>query len=146
MASHLKDIINTVLGANTSWQLKLLSQWNTIVGTMQTNVQLLRIQEDTLVLGVPDACWMQELYLLSPLLIKTINSHLDQPRIKQIRFKAVGITKPKKEIVYEKQQEVPKNIPLVLNQREKEVLAAIGDQELRNSLQRLLQRCKIYPS
>ncbi|BDC34924.1 hypothetical protein Noda2021_08820 [Candidatus Dependentiae bacterium Noda2021] len=79
MTTPIKNILNTLFDNNNTWQLRLLANWDDIIGHMQTKVQLLKILDDTLILGVVDACWMQELFLLSNLLIKTINQNLDQP-------------------------------------------------------------------
>ena len=95
MAIPVKKFLDTLLSQKNNWHVELLTNWPTIVGSIRTNVQLLKIQEETLVIGVLDSCWLQELYLLSPLLIKTINEKLDQPRIKKLRFKTVGITHTK---------------------------------------------------
>ncbi len=95
--------------------------------------------DDTLIIGVLDSCWLQELYLLSPLLIQTINEKLDRPRIKKLRLKAVGITDkkvkkeaPKKKLAHRIVQLCP---------REQETLNKIEDEQLRQSLKDYLIRC-----
>ena len=94
---------------------------------------------------------MQELYLLSPLLIKTINEKLDQPHIKEIRFKQVSLKKDsvkklpvktpqKKEVTLSKEEKqsivthvienVDKRVPIVLG------LGGNNTQEILNSLKK----------
>src|SRR5579872_5324196 len=89
MAIYLKDILQSLIHPEKNWKTDLLYKWNEIIGPLHTKVRIEKILDDTLILGVFHSCWMQELYLLSPLLIKTINEKLDQPYIKQIRFKQV---------------------------------------------------------
>src|SRR5437762_7574752 len=91
MAVYLKDVLHAVINPEKNWKTDLLYKWNEIVGPLHNKVRIEKIHDDTLILGVFHSCWMQELYLLSPLLIKTINEKLDQPYIKQLRFKHIGI-------------------------------------------------------
>ena len=120
MAIPVKKFLDTLLSQKNNWHVELLTNWPTIVGSIRTNVQLLKIQEETLVIGVLDSCWLQELYLLSPLLIKTINEKLDQPRIKKLRFKTVGITHTKEKKGAPKKNLVSKIVQL--SSREQETL------------------------
>ncbi|CAN5161323.1 hypothetical protein BH09DEP1_BH09DEP1_5240 [soil metagenome] len=139
MAQPVKTILDGILSHQNNWQLQLLNQWPTIVQAIKTRVHLLKIEPDTLTIGVQDSCWLQELYLLSPLLIATINQKLDEPRIKQLRFKALGTqeTKQKKETT---QRVRPKRI-VTLSPKEQATLAQIADEQLRNSLKNYLIRC-----
>src|SRR5690349_13440966 len=95
MTIQIKNILEDILGQgnNNSWQLHLIKNWSSIIGKLSTKVKLEKISNDTIVLGVYDSCWMQELYLLSDELLKKINSKLDEPKIKQIRFKQIGFKK-----------------------------------------------------
>src|SRR6266404_8990222 len=115
--AYLKEILQSIINPEKNWKTDLLYRWNEIVGPLHNKVRIEKIYDDTLILGVFHSCWMQELYLLSPLLIKTINKKLDQPYIKEIRFKHIGvkktkqhqktapITKKKKEVVLTKEDE-----------------------------------------
>lgn len=139
MAIAIKKILDELLTNQDNWQLQLLSHWPAIIGSMKANVQILKIYEDTLVIGVLDSCWLQELYLLTPLLLRQINEKLDKPRIKNLRFKALGI----------KEKTARKNIgnrscsikQVHLSLQEKERLASIKDEQLREALQQYLYRC-----
>ena len=138
MSTPIKKILQQLIGAPDNWQLKLLANWEVIVGSIKTKVNLLKIADDTLILGVMDSCWMQELHLLSPLLIKKINENLDRPRIKHLRFKSIGLKKEKKEpFVMEKK--IIK--PVRLSSNEQQRLAEIKDPQLRQLLQDYLIRC-----
>lgn len=137
MIKNIKDLLPALLKTD-NWKLTLLSQWHTIFGPLSSKVHLEKIHEDTLVLGVQDSCWLQELYLLSPLLLKTINETLDQPRIKQLRFKTIGIVK-QKPIVSPKKVTIKKEV--VLTQEERIVLKNIKDPQLEHALKNFLIRC-----
>lgn len=139
MVTSVKIILDSLLSQKNNWQVKLLHNWPTIVGSIRTNVQLLKIQEDTLIIGVLDSCWLQELYLLSPLLIKTINEKLDRPRIKNLRFKSVGITDKKEKKRAPSKKIISKIVQL--SPREQETLNQIKDEQLRQVLKDYLIRC-----
>lgn len=139
MSIQIKTLLDELLGQSDNWQLQLLKNWPTIVGSIRTKIQLLKIYDDTLVIGVLDSCWLQELYLLSPLLIQTINEKLDRPRIKKLRLKAVGITDKK----LKKEAPIKKITHRVVHlcPREQETLNNIEDEQLRQALKDYLIRC-----
>jgi len=139
MSTPIKTLLQQILGSPDNWQLKLLANWDSIIGTIKTKVNLLKIDNDTLILGVMDSCWMQELHLLSPLLIKKINENLDRPRIKHLRFKSIGLKKEKKAQAVAAKKSIQS--PVRLSSKEQSRLAEIQDPQLRELLQNYLIRC-----
>lgn len=139
MAAPIKTVLDTLLNRQDNWQLQLLSHWPSIIGSMKANVQLLKIYNDTLVIGVMDSCWLQELYLLTPVLLRQINEKLDKPRITALRFKALGIKEKSIKRNIDHRTCLIKNVQL--NAQEKERLASIKDEQLRESLKQYLLRC-----
>ena len=83
---------------------------------------------------------MQELYLLSKLILKKINKDLDSPRIETIRFQCLEKKKEKKEVFQEKVIAIKKQIPL--NSHQAKALSKINDQELSQELEKFLQKCQ----
>ena len=141
MAQSLKNLVNRFIENQDSWQLQLLAQWDTIVGSLKTRVQLIKIEKDTLILGVTDACWMQELYLLTPLLLQTINKHLGKIYIHQLRFKAIG-NNTKKGTQSFKTMTSSNACRAELTESEKKAIDSIIDGELAQELKNYLIRCK----
>jgi len=139
MTNHIKHLLNTIVKTKNNWKLQLLTDWKDIIGNLSSKVIIEKIYEDTIVLGVFDSCWMQELYLLSPVLIKTINQSLDRPRIKQVRFKMTGRKKTKIKKAAKKMSTTP--ITVYLTSREKQALETIPDQALRAALKAFYIRC-----
>ena len=139
MTVAIKDILPSILGEQRSWQLNLIANWSLIVGNLKAKVQLVKILDDTVIIGVVDACWLQELYLLSPVLLKAINQNLDQPRIKHLRFKTIGIKKQIHKAT--SAATVGPEKPYELSVHEKKALTAIKDPQLRKALQEYLIRC-----
>ena len=140
MSTQIKDLLHNIfkdIKNNDAWQVYLLTNWNSIIGNLQSKVKLEKIYEDTLVLAVYDSSWMQELFLLSNALIIKINSKLDAPRIKHLRFKIAERSKVKKIVI--KKLEPEKKINL--NSKELTALGKINDQELSNVLKNFLIRC-----
>ena len=138
MALCLKDLLRSIISPEKNWKTNLLYQWRDIIGPLESKVRIEKIYDDTLVLGVFHSCWMQELYLLSPLLIKNINERLDQPRIKQLRFKYIGI----KNVSHKKEKRIsiPKKY-VQLTSREESTLVKITDPGLRDVLKAFRLRC-----
>ena len=139
MSTHIKNLLKPFIQAKVDWKLKLLNQWETIMGNLAQHATVEKIYQDTIVLGVYDSCWLQELYLLSPTILHTINQHLDQPRLKQIRFKhAVKNTKAP---VAKPQVKDWRHKPIPLNAMEKTALEKIQDSSLKEALKSFLVRC-----
>jgi hypothetical protein len=140
MATALKSLVQQIFSNQNNWKIKLLQHWPEVLGHLNTKVHLEKIEEECLVLGVSDSCWMQELYLLSPVLLSAINKKLDEPRIKFLRFKKVGIRKQfAKQLPtssYKQQTIKP------LTQKEELALANIADPELKKVIERFLHRCR----
>lgn len=137
MTRPLKDFIHLFVQNQNDWKIKLAQEWQSTLGSLSEQVTLEKIDKDTAILGVYDSCWMQELYLLSPLLIKTINTTLDQPHIKQLRFKKAERKKPKKE----PQKKVYTPRPVTLTSNEEYALDLVDDPSLRCVLKTFLIRC-----
>lgn len=140
MALAIKDLLEKIIDHNKSWQITLLSQWQAIMGNLNSRVQLLKIEDDTLHIGVTDSCWMQELYLLTPVLLAKINQTLDQPRIKHLRFKSVGMPTtqaPKKQPISKQS----KDRVITLCPFEESVLGQLQDDTLAAALRKYRMRC-----
>lgn len=139
MAKTIKELLSFALKSEDNWKINLLQNWPDIIGDLKSKVQLEKVQDATLILSVVDACWLQELYLLSPILLRAINEKLDQPRIKRLRFKQAGI---KKEIKKRTQKTQKKVIgPITLTTRQESALNNIQDPQLSEALKRFLARC-----
>jgi hypothetical protein len=82
---------------------------------------------------------LQELYLLSPTLLHTINQHLDRPRLKQIRFKQTMRSTKKESAPKEETTWVKKEVRL--NAMEETALERIQDPVLQKALKSFLVRC-----
>ena len=111
MTHNIHNLVTKLIGDEHSWKLQLLNNWQRINGDLHPHVRLEHVKEDTLILGVYDASWLQELYLLSNVLLKTINRNLNTPRIKKLQFKQVVKTRKKINQHYDNK----KIIPLVPN-------------------------------
>ena len=82
---------------------------------------------------------MQELYLLSPILLKKINKKLETQCFKRLRFKQVDVKIYKK---IEKQKPIDyKNIVVTLTNKEEKALEKIKDAGLSTALKDFLVRC-----
>jgi hypothetical protein len=137
--AHIKQFLQNIIPQEEGWKQQLLENWPAIMGRLQGKVTLENIYEDSLLLGVPDACWLQELYLLSPTLIKQINEKLEFPRIKQVRFKQVGRVQKKAVNTRQAFACAPKKVQLT--DKEKQALSRIADTDLQAALESYLIRC-----
>ena len=139
MPSPIKNFLNSLLPNQPSWKQTLLSQWHTIMGNLNTHVSLEKITDDSITLGVSHSGWMQELYALSPLILDTVNKNLDQPRIKQVRFKQVS---QKKKQVCQTAPAAHIKIDVHLSSQELQILEQIKEPDLRIALSKFFVRCK----
>ena len=141
MATSVKNILH-VFFQEQNWKLTLLTEWPTIAGTLHDKMRIEKIAEDTLFIGVYQSSWLQELYLLSHVLKKSINDHLGHTYIKQLRFKHVTPTVFKNHEAAK--SPVKKEVelkPICLSTKEQYALTKIKDEELKQALHNFLSRC-----
>ena len=145
MAQTLKQLTSSLFKKKSNWKITLLKEWPSIVGKLTDKVTLEKITGHTLTLGVRDACWLHELNLLSPVLLHHINQRLDQPHVKTIRFRRIGIKqigiKQRKEIQHVQVQRSIKARHIEVTNAEKCALNSIQNQELQKALHQFLVRC-----
>jgi Dna[CI] antecedent, DciA len=130
-----------VLAMSNDWRLVLLNNWSTIVGSLKTRICLEKIFDDMLVIGVYEYHWMQELHMLSRVIIATINKHLDKPRIVKLQFR-LKEEKPK--------HFLPRPAPSVyvsravtFTEKQQQALINIADEGLRQALTNFFIRCQV---
>ncbi len=87
MSKTIKDILSSLLTTNNDWRLFLLQNWPTIVGNLHEKMRLEKIHDTTLIIGVYDSHWMHELFALSRVILRTINSKLDAPHVQKLHFR-----------------------------------------------------------
>jgi len=137
----LKQMVGTFLQPQEkAWQAYLIQNWATIMGSLHSRVRLEKIQGDTVVMGVYDSHWMHELFMLTPTLIATINRHLDEPHVRQVRLQLVrkkiqGLSGPAP-----KKRVAPRRAP-VTTPRHERALKEVVDPQLKEILRRFLQQC-----
>lgn len=141
MANHIRSLLAPFLQTKkTDWKVKLLNEWDTIMGPMAHNVTIIKIYDDTVILGVYDSSWLQELYLLSNIIIENINQKLDSARINQLRFKQIKRTgtpsSGKNSSAYQHD-----TTPITLTSIEQKALDRIDNESLRVVLKSFLVRC-----
>lgn len=139
VSNHINQFLNSCLPSN-KWELQLVQKWPTIIGDLQQHVHIEKMLGDTIILGVYDSSWLQELYMLSPLLLKNINKHLINHTIHNLRFKQTikKYTKRKEKSFHSNQTEKPAK----LSMHHEKVLTKIADDDLKTSLIRYLARCQ----
>ncbi len=144
MTRHIRENITALLAPEQEWHLELLTNWNNIMGTLSDKVRLEKIQGNTLILGVFDSSWMQELFLLSRVLIQTINKQLSQPYVKELKFKAAAHKKATAKNTYQPQSSIKKTKKpeRALSQQELQALEKIADEQLRSVLREYLIHCE----
>ncbi|RTL07463.1 DUF721 domain-containing protein [Candidatus Dependentiae bacterium] len=140
--TELKAIIDCLPFFKHNWKFTLLEQWPSIIGTLNNKVSVEKITDNSVVLGVADSCWIQELYLLSPLVQSLINKSLDKPRIQKIIFKQKNCSLKKN---FETKNTFPKEKSsssiLPFSKKESAALINIQDDELRHFLTLFRNRC-----
>lgn len=139
MSEPIKTFLSSFLAYPQDWKTLLIKNWATVFGEMSNHVTCEKIDDHTITLGVYDSCWLQELYLLTPSLLKAINTHIGAPHITQIRFKKVS---RKTASVESKHPVYTKPIPVkILTTAERMALERVIDPELQVALKNFLLRC-----
>ncbi|MEX0672273.1 MAG: DUF721 domain-containing protein [Candidatus Babeliales bacterium] len=138
MAKPIQALLSQFIVADQQWKTELLQQWDALMGNLAQHVTIIKIEQQTLLLGVYDSSWMQELHLLSEMLLIKINAQYEAPRIKKLRFILTKKARSKK---------APAPIAaskkiLALSAQEEKTLNNIEDPELKIVLKEFLVRCK----
>lgn len=138
MTKSLHELVASCLPAS-NWRFTLMKEWPTIFGPFSNRVSFEAVHDDMMVLGVADACLMQELYLLSPLIVSTIQKTIGNTTIKKVRLKRTdGITHQKKRNTMKKPRTLK---PISLTRAELHALDCIADLELKEALRSYCIRC-----
>lgn len=141
MTKSIKNILDSYFSDQENWKITLLKNWDSILGNLNKQVRLEKVYDDTVILGVYDGHWMQELYMLSHVLMQTINGALDKPRIKKIRFKLVDTKKAAGPIKQQKSVQPETQTSIIVSGSELKTLDTIKDPQLRSALYDFLMRC-----
>ncbi len=143
MTLAVKSILDCLFARQQSWEVDLARQWKTIVGNLCTRICLEKVDRDTIVVGVYDPHWMHELYLLSPMLISSINKNLKGNYVHHVHFRlAVSPKLAKKSANVVKIVKTAFPVKRTLTECHQQALAAIKDPELQRELIRLFDYCK----
>ncbi len=95
----IEDILNSTLkGLGLAQKIKKYSLWNEwpqIVGPkIAEKTTPVRVQGNTLVIGVESHAWMNELTLMKAMLLQKIHQHLKDCPIQNLRFELRGKSSP----------------------------------------------------
>ena len=122
----IKDIIyNTItVKQEKNWHLDLIKNWPNIARGLEKYLTIYKIVNNTLTLEVNDSSWLQEIYLLSPIILTRIQQFC--PMIKKIKVQKNNNPK-----YLNDDTALPKN-KITLN--EKNLVKDFKDQELANYL------------
>ncbi len=143
MPTSIKALLSGFVQSNQQWKTDLLNQWETIMGNLAQHVTIKKILNDTIILGVYDSSWMQELYMLSAMLLKKINAHLDEPRIAKIKFIIAEKPRTKHQVGIKVDASYPKS-HIKLSTKEEKSLDVVEDPELQAVLKTFLTRCREF--
>ena len=134
MAFSLQMLVADLLEVDTDWRKRLVKEWQVIVGSLHVRMRLERVMHDTVVIGVYEVHWMQELYMLSGMILNAINQKLGGDYVAKLRFVVADKARDrqKKSLIVAKKSENKK--PLAAPQEA--MLKKIHDQKLQeiNSL------------
>jgi hypothetical protein len=142
MTAPIKTILEQCLKPTDNWRFFLLTHWHEIIGALKKQVRLERIEtlynKEIITLGVYESVWLQELYLMAPLLIRSINQKLGSPVISNVKFKL--IVKDKQPAIKETKTYTQKKLRTELTKKEELALQKLTDPELKKALKKLLLR------
>lgn len=141
MPLAIKDVLQNIAYIRDHWKIDLLKNWPSVIGALHIRVTLEKIDDTAVTIGVGDACWLQELYMLSSQLCARINQHLDKPRIQKIYFRKIdGAPTAHKKRSLCKMEVATINYQVHFSPKERAALNKITDRELQEALKKFYRR------
>ncbi len=144
MAQHILSHLHKVLPQDKAWKMKVLQEWNTILGPLARKVVLQRIDDTAVVLTVNHPSLAQELLMLTDLIKSKINAAIGADTITTIHFKTLSHRAPLSSLTPESRPTTPcptkPKVPLTA--AEQKQLTTITNKELRNALAEFYATCK----
>lgn len=138
MSIIIKDILPLIIDIQ-DWRINLLQNWDNIVGGLSSKMKLEKIQTDTLIVGVYETCWMQELYMISKTIVRSINKKLNNDHVKDIKFKLATENKGNSLPVNSPKKRLSKKLELTHIQKRE--LISIEDKQLQSALISYFNSC-----
>lgn len=140
----LHTVVTAVLKSQDNWKIRLMSQWELIVGAMGQHICLEKIVDATLIVGVHDTKWMQQLHYLSHELIDLINRGLEGSYVTAIRLVLsrrlrISYSKPRRKTTSTADVRKITYARRTLTHKQLQALQHITDNELQNCLRDLMQ-------
>lgn len=139
MSRHIKEFL-PLFFKEDHWKIRLLNEWETIVGSLHSKMRIEKVEEHTLIIGVYHSAWLQELYGLSSVLKQSINKHLGNSYIHIIKFKQATKAQPQEKKVAQMETFIYNKL-VFLDENQKTALSKLKDIELQNALHHFLSRC-----
>lgn len=122
---QLKDIFNNINKiSKCSWHYEFIKSWPTIARGLEEHLSIGKIVKDTVTLEVHDISWLQEVHLLSPVILNRIQQFY--PVIQKIK-----VTKITKKQLKQKKEILSLNI---ITDQEKNVVKIVKDKDLAKAL------------
>jgi len=136
MGQHISNLVHNLFLRYDDWRFTLIKSWSSIFGPLSQHTRLDRVDGSVLIIGVYDPHWMQELHLLAPTLIASVNNHLQKQVITGVKFKlaqrkAHTPSNIKKNIA--DHQQMAHSVPR-LTTHQQQALMDIKDPELKKAL------------
>lgn len=140
MTQHIISVLNKVLPQEQAWKMKILRNWDTILGSLSRKVVLQRIDDHAVILAVTHPSLAQELLMLSDLIREKINAAIGHEMIRIIHFRTTASRREfQQQAVVRPQTITPKP---TLSAAEQKHLATIEGKELRDALAAFYATCK----
>lgn len=140
MAILLHNILEKILNHDNDWRFELIKNWDKVAGGLKTRIRLESIFSSTVVIGVYESHWMQELFLLSNVILNNINTVITNYKVTNIKFKLVNARKVFNKKIYNFNKLT--RLPAVLNETQTQALKKLNNKELETVLVSFLARCQ----
>ena len=134
MFKQISELLKVFVAPRDEWKIKLFENWDKIIGNLKGKVFILKAENNLLVLGVLHPALAQELFFLSDIFKKRINSLFGKEQIKVIQFRVIKREVKANFFQKKTQYKVQENEKACLNKNEYVNLKKIKDAELRECL------------
>jgi len=140
---QISNFFGGIIAKKHAWKLELFKRWEEIIGDLKNRVTIEKIEGTFLVLRVTHSVWAHEIFMLSEVIRKKINSSLGKEYINTIRIKTAKASDKNKKSIKVCKKIFPIDLKKIsLSKIEEKALSNILDHELRNCLQNFGLCCK----
>lgn len=138
---NVSQFVHSFILPSAQWKLKLLQNWPDIVGTIAHNAHIEAVGDYYIVIGVSDACWLNELHFMLDDITLKVNEYLGKKHITRIKLKQVCRNPSRKALKKFANHSPAINKKITLKPKHQQALQTLHDDKLAKALEIFWYQC-----